>query len=176
MPPKRRGARSHDSASACQSRRGTAPRLSLARVALAPAFGAALALCYLAGWLALERALTARVGTAMIYIGVAAMLSAAAALLASRLLAGRPWSARFAAALLALVVGTTGLASLFMTVELAWTTHPLPDLPLHVVFLIIAFIGIGALYGFLAIAGHLILPLGLPIVALFALLIARPPR
>jgi len=50
------------------------------------------------------------------------------------------------------------------------------ELPLHIVFLVLLIISTGALYGFLAIAAPLILPLGLPLIAAVAALIAYRPR
>ena len=135
-----------------------------------------MALSFAAGWLVLARTVTAHTATALLAIGVAGALAAGAALVAARMLRRRPWSARFAAAFLVLTVGTCGLASFFIAARIAWLSHPLPDLPLHIVLVILAITGIGALYGFLAIAGFLILPLGLPLIVLFATILARTPR
>ena len=147
-----------------------------ARVFLAPAFGAGMALAFAAGWIGLGRDFSARTLSAALTIAVAAALAAALALTAARLLAQKPWSARFAAALILLVAGSGGLASLFIGIETAWATHPLTELPLHIALLILLIISTGALYGFLALAAPLILPLGLPLIAAFAALIAHRPR
>src|SRR5688572_29920217 len=74
-----------------------------ARALLAPAFGAGLALAFAAGWIGLGRNFTARTLSAALTIAVAAALAAGLALLAARVLAQKPWSARFAAALILLV-------------------------------------------------------------------------
>jgi hypothetical protein len=135
-----------------------------------------MALAFAAGWIGLGRDFSARTLSAALTIAVAAALAAVLALIAARLLARKPWSARFAAALILLVAGSGGLASLFIGVETAWATHPMAELPLHIVLLILLIVSTGALYGFLAIAAPLILPLGLPLIAAFAVLMARRPR
>ena len=143
---------------------------------IVPAFAAGMSVAFASGWLALGRDFTPRTLAATLYIAVAAAIASATAALAARLLARRPWSARLAAALVVLIVGTALLASLFLAVETAWATHPMGELPIRVSFLVVLIIGAGALYGFLAIAAPLMLPLGLPLVALSALLIARRPH
>jgi hypothetical protein len=155
---------------------GTAFVQTTARVLLAPAFGAGMAMAFAAGWIGLGRDFTARAFSAALTIAVAAALAALLALIAARLLAQKPWSARYAAALILLVAGSGGLASLFIGMEMAWATHPMTELPLHIAFLVLLIISTGALYGFLAIAAPLILPLGLPLIAAFAALIAHRPR
>lgn len=135
-----------------------------------------MALCFAAGWLFLGRAFTGRTLTACFYVAVASTLAAAAALVAARILARRHWSARFAAAVILLVVGVGGLTPIFMAMQMAWAFHDLSELPLHIFVLVLALMGAAALYNFLAIAGLLILPLGLPAIALFAVLIARTTR
>lgn len=135
-----------------------------------------MAMSFIAGWLALDRAFTGRVLTAAIYIGVAGMLSAAAALATGFILRRKPWSARFAAALLLLTAGTGGLAALQAGVRTAWIQHALPELPIEIALLILAINIAAALYGFLAIAAPLILPLGLPLIVMSAFLIARASR
>jgi hypothetical protein len=135
-----------------------------------------MALAFAAGWIGLGRDFSARTLSAALSIAVAAALAAALALIAARLLARKPWSARFAAALILLVAGSGGLASLFIGIETAWATHPMAELPLHIVLLILLIVSTGALYGFLAIAAPLILPLGLPLIAAFAVLMAHRPR
>jgi len=84
----------------------------------------------------LDRAFTARTLLALGFIAAAGALSAAAALVATHLLASRPWTARFAAALFCLTAGAVGLTSLFLAIEVAWASHPLAELPLHIVLLI----------------------------------------
>ncbi len=146
------------------------------RVWLAPLFGIAIASSYAIAWFALDRAFTARTLLALGFIAAAGALSAAAVLVATHLLASRPWTARFAAALFCLTAGAVGLTSLFLAIEVAWASHPPAELPLHIVLLIVANIGLAALYNFLALAGFLFLPLGLAFIAAFAWAIAWPPR
>jgi hypothetical protein len=54
--------------------------------------------------------------------------------------------------------------------------HDFVELPLEIALAILALNVAAALYGFLALAAPLILPLGAPLIALFAFLIARPAR
>jgi hypothetical protein len=54
--------------------------------------------------------------------------------------------------------------------------HALLELSLHRALLIVAIQIAATLYGFLALAAPLILPLGLPLVVLFALLFASRSR
>ncbi len=135
-----------------------------------------MALAFALGWVALERDVSTGTLTAMLFIAVAGGLSASAALVIVRRIASRPWSARLAAVLLLLILGTGGLASLAMAVQTAWVSHDLTAVPLHIAFLIVAFVGAGAAYGFLAIAALLMLPVGLPLLAAVSLAIARTPR
>jgi hypothetical protein len=150
--------------------------LSPRRLALVPAFGCGMGLGYIAGWTALERAVTDRTLAAAATIGGAATLSAALALIAAHLLRQRPWSARFAASLILLLGGTVGFASVAAGTHLAWTQHTLLELPLHITALILAIQIAATLYGVLALAAPLVLPFALPLVAAFAVLIARSPR
>jgi hypothetical protein len=150
--------------------------LSARRLAFAPSFGCGMGLGYVAGWMALERAVTDRTLAAAATIGGAAALSAALALIAAHLLRRRPWSARFAATLILLLGGTVGFASVAAGTHLAWSQHSLLELPLHITALILAIQIAATLYGFLALAAPLVLPLALPLIAAFAVLIARHPR
>jgi hypothetical protein len=143
---------------------------------LPPTFGIALGASFLIGWVSLGRAVTDRTLAACAYLAVAGAIAAGVAMIAAHLLRRRPWSARFAAALVVLTAGTVGLAASFIGAQLAWGFHDLTELPVHIVLLILAIQAASALYGFLAIAGHIILPLGVPLTAAFALFIARPTR
>jgi hypothetical protein len=150
--------------------------VSARRLALAPAFGCGMGLGYIAGWMALDRAVTDRTLAAAATIAGAAALCALLALAASYVLRRRPWSARFAASLVLLLGGTVGFASVAAGTHLAWAQHALLELPLHITVLILAIQIAAALYGFLALAAPLVLPFALPLVAAFAVLIARHPR
>ena len=143
---------------------------------LAPAFGALIALSYALGWLFLERAFTPRTLTATLYFAVAGTLSAAAGLIGAQLLAKRRGSVRIAAVLICLVAGTAGFAALFLTLETVLTHHRLSELPIRMSVIILGVSGVGTLYNVLSVAAPLILPLGAPVIALFAVLIARVPR
>jgi hypothetical protein len=148
----------------------------LARAVLAPAYGAAIALAFALSWGVLQRGLDGRTLLATAYFGLAGTLAALAALVAGFLLRTRAASARFAAALVLLLLGTAGFAGVFLTLQLVLTFHRLNEVPLKIALLILGISGAGALYNVLAIAAPLILPLGLPAVVLFAILIARRPR
>jgi hypothetical protein len=143
---------------------------------LTPAFGIALGASFLVGWLLLDRAITGRTLTAFLCIAAAGAVSAALAVIAAHLLRRRPWSARFAAVLIVLTAGTVGLAAMFMAAPMAWGFHHLTDLSIRIVLLVLAIQAASALYGFLTVAGPLMLPLWIPLTAAFALFIARPPR
>lgn len=132
-----------------------------------------MASSYAIAWSLLDRAYTDRALLALAFMAAAGALTAAAALLAADLLRCRPWTARFAAALFCLTTGTVGLTSLFLAIQMAWASHPFADLPLRTVLLIVGNIGVAALYNFLALAGFLLLPGGLAVIAAFAWAIAR---
>jgi hypothetical protein len=156
---------------------GRDPRLSgLVRALLAPAFGALIALSYALGWLYLERSFTPRMLTATVYFAVAGTLSAGAGVIGAQLLSKRRESARMAAVLICLIAGTTGFAALFLTLDIVLTHHRLSEIPIRISLIILGISGAGALYNVLAVAAPLTPPLGAPVIALFAVLIARVPR
>jgi hypothetical protein len=63
-----------------------------------------------------------------------------------------------------------------MALQVVLTYHRLSEIPIKIAILILGISGAGALYNVLAIAAPLILPLGLPLVLVFAALLARGPR
>jgi hypothetical protein len=63
-----------------------------------------------------------------------------------------------------------------MMLELVLTFHDLSEVPIRIAIDILGYSTAGALHGVLAIAAPLTLPLGLPLIALFAILIAKNPR
>jgi hypothetical protein len=138
-----------------------------------PLFGLAMASSFAALWLGLGRAGTTEMALASLVIAIASAVSCGLALLAGRLLRRRPWSARFAAALILLITGTAALTSASIGAHLAWTTHPLPELSPKLVLVILAASSVAALYGFLSIPAFLILPLGLPLILATAAWIAQ---
>lgn len=99
-----------------------------------------------------------------------------AALAAAWLLRKRPWSARFAAALLALLAGTPVVTTLLIAVTSLLSHHRVTEIPIRFTLLILATASALALYNILTIAARLMLPVGLPLTVLLALLIARRPR
>ena len=152
-------------------------RLSrLVRVLLAPAFGAAIAASYLLAWLFLERAFSPRVLTAMLYFALAGTLAAGVGLAGVRFLSKRRESVRIAAALICLVAGTAGFATLIFTLDIVLAHHRLSEIPIRISLIILAISGAGTAYSMLAVAAPIILPLGVPLIALFTVLIARTPR
>ena len=122
------------------------------------------------------RAFSPRAIVATGFFALAGFLAGASALTASRLLAKKPLSARFAAALICLLAGTAALASVFFMLQLVLSHHRLSEIPIRISLIILAVSGAGALYNVLAIAAPVIMPLGLPLIALFAWLIAKSPR
>jgi hypothetical protein len=126
------------------------------------------------GWMALGRAVADRQAMAAVFVGIAGFISCIAAELAVRRLRRPGRAAQFAAAIVALTVGTISGASFLLGIERAWASHPLLELPPKIVFMILTIVGAGSLYTFMSIAAWLILPLGLPIIVLTAFLLARP--
>jgi len=135
-----------------------------------------VALSYLLSNLFLGRALTPRLVLASLDFALAGTLAAAAALAAAWLLSARPWSARISAVALCLMIGTTGFAVLFLMLELVLPHHRLGEIPFRIALIILAISSAGETYNLLAIAARLILPIALPAIALFAVLIAGRPR
>jgi hypothetical protein len=142
-------------------------------IVVPPLFGLAMAASFAALWLAVGRAATAEMVMASLVIATASLVSCVVALFAGCLLRRRPWSARFAAALILLITGTAALTSAAIGAHLAWTTHPLPELSPKLVLVILAASSVAALYGFLTIPAYLILPLGLPLILATAAWIAQ---
>lgn len=153
------------------------PELRLAQSAAAALlFGLVMGLIVAAGLLVLGRPMTGRSLAAASCIGISAALSAAAAMVAAGLLRRRRWTVRYAASLLILMAGTGALSATLVAVEMAWRFGHLVGLPIRIVGLILATLGIAALYYILTIVGLLILPLGLPLLFAMAALIAGRSR
>jgi hypothetical protein len=153
-----------------------ARRRRMARVLLPAACGLAMALSFGAGWVLLDRSFTGRTLAAAVHIGIAAAIAAALALLASHLLRPRRWPARFAMGIVLLSAGTCAVAALTMGVETAWTRHTLTELAPVDAARVVAINVAAALYTLLTVAAPVILPAGVPLVVLFAALVARTPR
>ena len=81
-----------------------------------------------------------------------------------------------AASLICLLAGTVGFSALFTALQVVLIHHRLSEIPTGIAILILGISGLGATYNVLAFAAPLMLPLALPAVALFAILIARTPR
>jgi hypothetical protein len=132
--------------------------------------------CFLVSLVALGRPLTGGSLAAVLSVAASACVSAAVAMVSARLLQMRPWTARYACSLLMLIGGTGALSALLVAIEMAWRYGHLAHAAPHVILLILANLGIVALYYFLSIAAPLILPVGLPLFAGMAALIARRRR
>lgn len=144
------------------------------RLALALAFGLALSLLHLGATLRLERAVTGAVLQAAASIGIAGFAACLAAATIVPRLAGRPFGARFAAATILIVAGTTGLAALFLAADMLVHSRisvPPGHLPKFLVFAPLA-----ALYGFLGTAGRALMPPGFLLALIAAWHIAGSPR
>jgi hypothetical protein len=175
-PPARWAAAGHDEAAGGISA-GEAERLKvLARFMLSPLYGILIGLAFIGPWLVLGRTLTARSAFASLCFVLAAALAAGCTSAAMRIVVRRPWSARFAAALFILIAGTAGLATLFMTLGRLLAYDHVMQIPLRWVVIVIGTAGATTLYDVLSIAAPMMLPFALPLVVLFALLFARPPR
>lgn len=138
--------------------------------------GALFALCFLGGWLLVGRPLSSRSVTVTLYIAASATLSSGAALHLMGRFRRRPWTARFAAALFVLLAGPAVLSSFFMAVQEGLHSPTLTEVPLRLAFLLAGLLGAGAIYTFLAVAGPLMLPLGLPLALLLAAVMSRSGR
>ena len=129
-----------------------------------------------AAWLLLGRAVTAPVGLAMAFLAVAALAAALAAQISVAVLHNQPWTSRFAAATLILVVGTVGTTSALLMAQTVLASYDFTDVPAGMVVRILMVSGAAALYNFLTMAGLVILPFSLPLIAAFAWVIARRRR
>ena len=146
------------------------------RVGIAIAFAAAMMMAFAATWLLLDRAITGKVLLAMAFLALAAFIAALAAETVVALLGRRPSTARFAAAILILIVGTVGLMSALLMAQSVLASYDLAVVPAAMALQILMISGAAALYNFLTLAGLVILPFSLPIIVVFAWLIARAPR
>lgn len=146
------------------------------RPAAAIGFGAILALVHVASWAAMERAITFWVFVAALFIGIAAALSAFVADWIAERIRCRPFGSRFAAAIVVLVSGTVGLASLFMAIEAVLFGAVLHGVPLRYLPIATLFAYVSQVYTFLCIAGFLLMPLGFPLILAAATLIAGRAR
>jgi CBS domain containing-hemolysin-like protein len=146
----------------------------VARRAILPiAFGVAMAAALALPWMSLGRAATPRLAAAVLLFGICGAAAALATSALMRRMARSPFTARYAAALVALLLGTAGLMCSVMTVGAAGE-HLFEGLPPKTIGLIFAYTVAASLYNFLAVAGWLLLPLGLPVIVIFAGLLAAP--
>ncbi len=143
---------------------------------LPAAFGLAIGAAYALSWTALERAWTPDAIAATAILTAAGILAAIAALWLMRRLDTANRFTRFAGALLVLLAATAAIASFGLFAErLIYAERPPFDMWLHQVWWILS-IAASAVFLFLALAGRIMLPFGVPLAFLFAALIAARPR
>ena len=82
---------------------------------------------------------------------------------------------RFAAALIMLAIVPPLVLALVMAVRTLLRFHDFEEIPPHIAGLIVAILGAGSLYGLLSTAMRAMAPLALPLMLLFAWLIALAP-
>ena len=155
---------------------GAAPlRRHIACGAILLLYGGLLAGLYILHWTGLERPLSEDALLATALFAAAGGLAAFLARLAAGLLARRPPSVRFAATLIMLAVVPPLVLSLVMAVRTLLRFHDFEEIPPHIAGLIVAILGGGSLYGLLSTAMRSMAPFVLPLMLLFAWLIALAP-
>ena len=151
-------------------------RTRVARAAvLAPLFGLALTGNFALVWLRLERAWTDKATLALAIIAGSAMLAGFMAGLVALPLTARPLPLRILATFVTLVAGTTGFASFALFVAALWTTSLPADSLGHAIFFAVT-LGSGAVFSFMALGAPLLFVPGLPLLFLFAWMLALPGR
>ena len=142
---------------------------------LAVLFGLALGAAFATVWLGLERAWTDKATTAFTIVASSGALAGLAAAAAGWLLAPYSFAIRFTAAFACLVLGTAAFASFALFLRALWTTAMPGDSLAHMIFFAIT-LAAGSAFSFLTLAAPLVLLPGLPLILLFAALLARRPR
>lgn len=146
------------------------------RMFLPAAFGLAIGAAYALSWTALERAWTPDAFAATAIMAAAGIMAGIAALWLMHTLDAADRFTRFAAALLVLPAATTAFASIGLFAErLIYAERPPFDLWLQQVWWIIS-IAVSAVLLFLALAGRIMLPFGILLTLVFAVLIAARPN
>ncbi len=145
------------------------------RLFLPAAFGTAIGATYALSWSVLERAWTLNSLKATAIMTAAGLLAGIAALWSMRALGAADRFTRFAAALLVLPAATTGFAAIGLFAERLIYAERVPfDAWLQPVLWIIS-LALSAGFFFLAVAGLIMLPLGVLLMVLFAVLFAVRP-
>jgi hypothetical protein len=144
---------------------------------LPAAFGTAIGAAYALSWSTLERAWTQDALAATAIMTASGILAGIATLWVMRKLDAADKFARFAAALLILPGATTAFASIALFAErLIYAERPSLDMWLQQIWWTIN-VAASAVFLFLAIAGRIMLPLGVLLTILFAVLFtARPDK
>lgn len=146
------------------------------RFILPAAFGAAIGASYALSWSVLERAWTPDALAATAIMTAAGILAGIAALWLMHRLDAADGFTRFAAALLVLPAATAAFASIGLFAErLIYAEHAPFGMWLHQVWWLIG-LAASAAFLFLAIAGRIMLPLGVILMVLFAVLFAARPE
>ena len=146
------------------------------RLFLPAAYGTAIGAAYALSWSILERAWTLNSLKATAIMTAAGLLAGIAALWLMRALDGADKFTRFAAALLVLPAATTVFAAFGLFAERLIHAERVPfDTWLQPVLWIIS-LALSAAFLFLAIAGLILLPLGVLLMVLFAVLFAARPE
>lgn len=138
-------------------------------------FGLLLVGLFAATWLGLGRAWTEKTTLAAGIVAVAGALACICAAAAARRLARRPFALRLVAAFLCLAAGVFAFASLGLFLHAASTTG-MPEDSLGHLFFFLLTLAVGAAYSFAGLGAQLVLLPALPLILLFAALIARRPR
>ena len=120
-----------------------------------------------------ERPLTFDMLEVTLLLGLAGTGAALAAGVANRLLARRPFSARFAAVILVAVAGTIIIVSLLIGAHMVWSVRS--DGISHMLRTMVVGPAVAA-YSFLGTTGLILMPLAFPLVLVVAWLLARKPR
>jgi len=144
------------------------------RRALPLAYGLAHALAFAATWLLLDRGWTGRAAAGTAIIGVAALLACACASIVVPRVPRAAFSARYALALVLLLVLGPSFVAAALFAGAVLTDIPWGEIPMRWWLPILLNLAASGVYTTLAIVGRLMLPSGLPLALLAAWLIARP--
>ncbi len=146
------------------------------RLFLPAAFGLAMGATYALSWTALERAWTPDTFAATAIMAAAGLLAGIAALWLMHRLDAADRFTRFSAALLVLPAVTTAIAAIGLFAErLVYAERAHVDTWAQQAWWIIS-LAASAMLLFLAVAGRIMLPLGVPLMVLFAALFAARPN
>ena len=135
-------------------------------------FGLGTAAALAVSWLVLGRGVSHKLELALAFLFASGTVAAWTVECLMRLMRRSMASARFSAALLVLLLATAGIFC-SVTTALVLREHLGEGLPLHILLLIFFYAGGASLYTWLAVGGWLLLPLGLPLILGYAVVLAR---